>query len=230
MQANLLRSPADADALVAAGVHVRLVKGAYVEASGAHPYGEPTDVAYLRLGLRLAETGATWSMATRDGRLREALLLAHGPVRSSSCSAYTPRSSPTCATAPFPRGSASPTAPTGSATGSAASPNPGAPDPDIPNRRTACDDQRHESATLTLRVIVTESGSPDGDHPGRWMVLPGAFEMVLERGAEVGAGEEIALAAFECVRDQFLRLQGVGDARVEFGDLVFGESSPGRAS
>ena len=37
VQANLVRSPADADALADAGVHVRLVKGAYVEATGAHP-------------------------------------------------------------------------------------------------------------------------------------------------------------------------------------------------
>jgi proline dehydrogenase len=80
VQANLLRSPGDADALVQAGVHVRLVKGAYVEATGAHPHGEATDVAFLRLGFRLAESGATWSMATHDGRLREALLLAHGPL------------------------------------------------------------------------------------------------------------------------------------------------------
>lgn len=80
VQANLLRSPADADALAAAGVHVRLVKGAYVETAGAHPYGEPTDVAYLRLGFQLAEAGATWSMATHDSRLREALLLALGPL------------------------------------------------------------------------------------------------------------------------------------------------------
>ena len=80
VQANLPRSPADAAALVAAGVHVRLVKGAYVENSGAHPYGEPTDVAYLRLGFSLAEQHAAWSMATHDGRLREALLLALGPV------------------------------------------------------------------------------------------------------------------------------------------------------
>jgi proline dehydrogenase len=80
VQAHLLRAPADADALGEAGVHVRLVKGAYVEATGAHPYGEPTDVAFLRLGFRLAERGATWSMATHDGRLREALLLAHGPL------------------------------------------------------------------------------------------------------------------------------------------------------
>lgn len=78
VQANLLRAPSDADALVAAGVHVRLVKGAYFEATGAHAPGEATDVAFLRLGFRLAERGAMWSMATHDGRLREALLLAHG--------------------------------------------------------------------------------------------------------------------------------------------------------
>ena len=80
VQANLLRSPADADTLADAGVHVRLVKGAYVEATGAHPFGEPTDVAFLHLGFRLAERGAAWSMATHDGRLREALLLAHRSV------------------------------------------------------------------------------------------------------------------------------------------------------
>jgi proline dehydrogenase len=80
VQANLLRSPAVADALVQAGVHVRLVKGAYVEASGAHRFGEATDMAFLRLGFRLAEGGAPWSVATHDGRLREALLLAHGPL------------------------------------------------------------------------------------------------------------------------------------------------------
>ena len=80
VQANLVRSPDDADTLVEAGVHVRLVKGAYVEATAAHRFGEPTDVAFLRLGFRLAERGAAWSMATHDGRLREALLLAHGSV------------------------------------------------------------------------------------------------------------------------------------------------------
>ena len=36
-------------------------------------------MAFLRLGFRLAASGASWSMATHDGRLREALLLAHGP-------------------------------------------------------------------------------------------------------------------------------------------------------
>jgi proline dehydrogenase len=76
VQANLLRSPADARALVDAGVHVRLVKGAYVERTGTHPFGEPTDIAYLQLGGQLAQAGANWSMATHDGRMREGLLLA----------------------------------------------------------------------------------------------------------------------------------------------------------
>ena len=80
VQANLVRSSHDTDALADAAVHIRLVKGAYLEATGAYPYGEPTDVAFLRLGFGLAERGAAWSMATHDGRLREALLLAHGPV------------------------------------------------------------------------------------------------------------------------------------------------------
>jgi len=61
-------------------VHVRLVKGTYVESAAAHPYGEPTDVAFLRLSFSLAQRGAVWSMATHDARLREAVLLARGPV------------------------------------------------------------------------------------------------------------------------------------------------------
>ncbi|TDD59261.1 proline dehydrogenase [Kribbella antibiotica] len=80
VQANLKRSPDDIDALAEAGVQVRLVKGAYVEPAGAHPYGEATDVAYLRLAHQLAERGADWSLATHDGRLREAVLLALGNV------------------------------------------------------------------------------------------------------------------------------------------------------
>jgi proline dehydrogenase len=80
VQANLLRSPDDIDALTEAGVQVRLVKGAYVEPTGAHPYGEPTDIAYLQLAHRLAASGANWSLATHDGRLREAVLLSVGAV------------------------------------------------------------------------------------------------------------------------------------------------------
>ena len=94
VQANLVRSPADADALADAGVHVRLVKGAYVEPAGAFPYGEPTDVAFLRLGFRLAERGAAWSMATHDARLREALLLAHEPVTVEQLLGVRPESLP----------------------------------------------------------------------------------------------------------------------------------------
>ena len=80
VQANLLRSSADAAALADAGVHIRLVKGAYVEATGARPFGEPTDVAFMRLGFQLAGRDAAWSLASHDGRVREALLLARGPI------------------------------------------------------------------------------------------------------------------------------------------------------
>jgi proline dehydrogenase len=81
VQANLRRTPADLERLVAAGVHVRLVKGAYVEpAERALPYGELTDIAYLRLAHRLAAAGAPFAVATHDGVLREALLAALGPV------------------------------------------------------------------------------------------------------------------------------------------------------
>ncbi len=37
-------------------------------------------MAFLRVGFGLAERGAAWSIATHDGRIREALLLAHGPL------------------------------------------------------------------------------------------------------------------------------------------------------
>ena len=57
-------------------------------------YGEPTDVAFLRLGFRLAERGAAWSMATHDARLREALLLAHEPVTVEQLLGVRPESLP----------------------------------------------------------------------------------------------------------------------------------------
>lgn len=80
-QANLHRTPEDMEQLIAAGLHVRLVKGAYVEPSHlALSYGEPTDVAYLHLAHRLAEAGASYALATHDGVLREALLAALGPA------------------------------------------------------------------------------------------------------------------------------------------------------
>ncbi|MBV9819278.1 MAG: proline dehydrogenase family protein [Solirubrobacterales bacterium] len=80
VQANLWRASADAEAFGDAGVHVRLVKGAYLESAGSHPHGEATDMSFLRLGFGLAERGGPWSAATHDGRMREALLLAHGEI------------------------------------------------------------------------------------------------------------------------------------------------------
>src|SRR5205814_9568742 len=50
LQANLRRSVRDADLLAEAGVPIRLVKGAYVEAPAvAHPWGDATDMAFARL-------------------------------------------------------------------------------------------------------------------------------------------------------------------------------------
>ena len=75
LQANLRRSPADADRLAAAGVPVRLVKGAYVEAPAvALPYGPQTDRAYAELARRLHAAGAQVALATHDDALREPLL------------------------------------------------------------------------------------------------------------------------------------------------------------
>jgi proline dehydrogenase len=80
-QANLHRTPEDVERLLDAGVHIRLVKGAYVEPPDrALPYGEFTDIAYLRLAHRLAAADAPFALATHDGVLREALLAALGPV------------------------------------------------------------------------------------------------------------------------------------------------------
>ena len=78
--ANYRRTGDDLVRLAAAGVHIRLVKGAYVEpAALALPYGEPTDLAYLRHAHWLAAQGTPFALATHDGVLREALLLALGP-------------------------------------------------------------------------------------------------------------------------------------------------------
>ncbi|UYM07293.1 proline dehydrogenase family protein [Solicola gregarius] len=82
VQANLRRSSTDLERFVDAGVHIRLVKGAYVEPlERAWPYGEQTDIAFVRLAHRLAERGAAFTLATHDGVIREALLAALGPVQ-----------------------------------------------------------------------------------------------------------------------------------------------------
>ena len=79
-QANFRRTPQDLERLVAAGVYVRLVKGAYIEPDDrALPFGEATDIAYLSLAYRLASTGARFALATHDGVLREALIAGLGP-------------------------------------------------------------------------------------------------------------------------------------------------------
>jgi proline dehydrogenase len=73
LQANLRRSDRDADRLAEAGLHIRLVKGAYVEPPDvARPYGEETDLAFVELAHRLA--GAPLALATHDRPLRAALL------------------------------------------------------------------------------------------------------------------------------------------------------------
>jgi proline dehydrogenase len=75
VQANLWRSERDADRLAAAGVPVRLVKGAYVErAHDARPWGPPTDRAYAALARRLHAAGVDLALATHDAALRAELL------------------------------------------------------------------------------------------------------------------------------------------------------------
>jgi proline dehydrogenase len=110
IQANFRRAPADLERLVAAGVHIRLVKGAYVEpADRALPYGEATDIAYLQLAHRLAKAETPFSLATHDGVLREALLAAIGPcsveqllgVRSLALKDLVARGIPTRVYVPF---------------------------------------------------------------------------------------------------------------------------------
>jgi len=72
LQANLLRSPGDADRLAQAGITVRVVKGAYVERD-AHPWGEATDRAYAELARRLDARGVDVALATHDERLHDVL-------------------------------------------------------------------------------------------------------------------------------------------------------------
>jgi proline dehydrogenase len=73
LQANLRRSPGDAERLADAGVPVRLVKGAYVERD-ALPWGPQTDAAYVALAHRLHAGGAGLALATHDAPLRDQLI------------------------------------------------------------------------------------------------------------------------------------------------------------
>jgi proline dehydrogenase len=75
IQANLKRRPEDIERLAAAGVPVRLVKGAYAEdAAVAHPWGARTDTAFVTLAERLVELGAEHALATQDPVILERLL------------------------------------------------------------------------------------------------------------------------------------------------------------
>jgi len=75
VQANLKRSPSDAQRLADTGVPIRLVKGAYVETPAlAHPWGDATDLAFIELAYVLDRAGATLSLGTHDPVIREALL------------------------------------------------------------------------------------------------------------------------------------------------------------
>jgi proline dehydrogenase len=78
LQANLRRSPADADRLIAAGVAIRLVKGAYVESPAvALPYGPQTDAAFRALAGRLQAADARFALATHDPAMLDAAPGAH---------------------------------------------------------------------------------------------------------------------------------------------------------
>ena len=75
LQANLLRSRSDALTLAAAGVPIRLVKGAYAEDRRvALPWGDPTDLAFIELAHELHAGDAEVALATHDPILREALV------------------------------------------------------------------------------------------------------------------------------------------------------------
>ena len=82
VQANLRRSPADAERLAAGGAGVRLVKGAYPGPPAvAHPWGPVTDGAFVALAGRLADLGADVALATHDPDVRRWALEAGGAAR-----------------------------------------------------------------------------------------------------------------------------------------------------
>lgn len=81
VQANLRRSSDDAARLAAAGVPVRLVKGAFTESPKVSwPRGERTDTSFARIAHRVRKEGGDITLATHDRVLRETLLLSLGPL------------------------------------------------------------------------------------------------------------------------------------------------------
>lgn len=82
LQANLRRSADDVARLVESRLPVLLVKGAHLEPHAvAHPWGEETDLAYIRLAHELHDGGTELTIGTHDAVLREALLAALPGVR-----------------------------------------------------------------------------------------------------------------------------------------------------
>jgi proline dehydrogenase len=70
VQSNLRRSDRDVEELAAAGIPIRLVKGAYVEDPAVSlPWGPPTDAAFVALAERLAALGADHALATHDPQI-----------------------------------------------------------------------------------------------------------------------------------------------------------------
>ncbi len=77
LQANLLRTDADAERLAREKVAIRLVKGAYVEPRRiARRWGEETDVAYVRLAHQIHAAGTQIILGSHDPVITESLLAA----------------------------------------------------------------------------------------------------------------------------------------------------------
>jgi proline dehydrogenase len=75
IQSALFRSPDDVERLIAAGVRVRLVKGAYLEpAVIAYPHKADVDKAYLQLMRQLMDRGVYPAIATHDERIINAAI------------------------------------------------------------------------------------------------------------------------------------------------------------
>ena len=75
IQSALYRSPDDVERLIAAGIRVRLVKGAYLEpATVAYPRKADVDEAYLQLMRPLLDRGVFPAIATHDERMIDAAI------------------------------------------------------------------------------------------------------------------------------------------------------------
>lgn len=77
LQSRLFRTLRDIDALAPGPLHVRMVKGIYLEPTAiAHTEPEPIRVAYVECVKKLAARGASISFATHDDGLAERCLAA----------------------------------------------------------------------------------------------------------------------------------------------------------